>query len=88
MTDRPYEEAVTTAINNRLFEEEWRKKIQHHPSKHDGIVAKHEDFREAVFKMGLIIETLVPDCTERDTALTKLEEVMFWSNAGIARSQE
>lgn len=87
MTDRPYEEAVTSAINDQLFEKLWSDRVKHHPSKHDGIIAKHEDFREAVFKMGLIINTLVPNCQEKDLALTKLEEVMFWGNAGIARNQ-
>lgn len=32
-----------------------------------------------------LIEALVPDGRERCIALTRLEEAMFWSNAGIAR---
>lgn len=27
----------------------------------------------------------VPECRERSLALTKLEECVFWANAGIAR---
>lgn len=69
------------------FEEELRNKIRHHPPKHDGIAAKHSDYREAIFKFGQIIGILVPDCDERKEALKKLEEVMFWGNAGIARHQ-
>lgn len=34
------------------------------------------------------ITALCPDCRELSTALTKLEEAMFWANAAIARHGE
>ena len=32
-----------------------------------------------------LIAVIVPDCWEREQAFKKLNEVMFWANAGIAR---
>jgi hypothetical protein len=81
------ENKVEVVLGTKTFEADLRHRIKTHPSKHDGIIAKHEDFREAVFVMGKIIGTLVPKGSERDLALTKLEEMMFWGNAGIARNQ-
>jgi hypothetical protein len=70
------------------LEEDLRHRIKHHAPSHDWIAAKHKDLREAVFKMGQIIGILVPKGQEQSLALTKLEELMFWGNAGIARNQE
>lgn len=35
-----------------------------------------------------LIDELVPDCREKSLALTHLEEVSMWANAGIARNQD
>jgi len=44
--------------------------------------------RGVLIKAGEIIIDNVPDGRERSVAMTKLEEVMFWANAGIARCSE
>jgi len=41
--------------------------------------------RESCLNLATIIEELCPDSRERSVALTKLDEVMFWANASIAR---
>ncbi len=73
---------------DEAFNADLRKRVKHHPPSHPGIAAKHEDFRQAIFIMGQVIGTLVPKGREQALAITKLEEVMFWGNAGIARNQE
>lgn len=32
-----------------------------------------------------LIAVLLPDCEEREMAFMRLNEVMFWANAGVAR---
>lgn len=36
-------------------------------------------------ELAILILNTVPEGIEQTNALTRLEEVMFWSNAGIAR---
>ena len=46
----------------------------------------YELIRKIAFAYAVNINELVPDGREKALALTKLEEVVFWSNAGIARN--
>ena len=47
---------------------------------------KHSnDIRNEVQKLAALINENVNDCREKSLALTKLEEVLFFANAGIAR---
>lgn len=41
--------------------------------------------REHLRQAALVVAELVPPGREQSVAITKLEEVMFWANAGIAR---
>ena len=45
----------------------------------------HDEIRRLHREMANDILRLVPEGRERAVAITKLEEAMFWSNAGIAR---
>lgn len=45
----------------------------------------HEDVRSLCMELALTLDSLVPDGAEKQAALFRLEEVMFWANAGIAR---
>lgn len=47
--------------------------------------AAHVAVRLQIRKTMEIIGASVPEGRERSLALTKLEEAMFWANAGIAR---
>jgi len=47
--------------------------------KYETLRAKAKDFCKLIIKM-------VPDSRERSLALTKIEESVFWANAGIARN--
>lgn len=42
--------------------------------------------RDAAYELAHDILHVVPDSRERSIALTKVEEAMFWANAGIART--
>ena len=45
----------------------------------------YEDLRKRGLNLAIFIEGTVPDCREKELAITKLEEVIMWANAGIAR---
>ncbi len=49
------------------------------PEKYEAIRAKAKEF-------AYLIEELTPKCREQSVAITKLEEVMFWANAAVARN--
>jgi hypothetical protein len=42
--------------------------------------------RDQAKDLAYLIDDLVPDSREKSSALTKLEEAVFWANAGIARN--
>ncbi len=65
--------------------EEIRDRFSFHPSISPGRAEAHGDMRNAAAVMATIINELVPDGREKDLAIERLEEVMFWGNAGIAR---
>jgi hypothetical protein len=45
----------------------------------------YEDIRNTCLDVAKFINVAVPDGREKSLAITHLEEVMFWANAGIAR---
>lgn len=62
-------------------------RFQHHPPSSDWVIRSHQTIREECNQLFEIIECMVPDGREKSLAITKLEEVMMWANAGIARGQ-
>lgn len=51
-------------------------------------VVAYQAIRDYARDFAHTIDAMVPDGREKSLALTALEEVVFWSNAGIARHQE
>ena len=47
---------------------------------------KHAHIREQCFSLSNLLDSYLPDGREKSLAITKLEEVMFWANASIARN--
>jgi len=45
----------------------------------------HEDIRTACLQLALLLHNEVPAGAEKQSAMFRLEEVMFWATAGIAR---
>lgn len=67
------------------------KRLEHNTTHHQVSPAQLGQLarvRMAIFVLGHKLLELVPDGRERSLALTKLEEVMFWADAGIARHGE
>jgi hypothetical protein len=48
----------------------------------------HTSARQACYRAALVINELCPEGREKSTAITKLEEAMFWANAALARGVE
>lgn len=63
-------------INNRF--------MYHKPDADTGNL--HQDIRLACRNLALDLNERLPEGREKSLAITHLEEVMFWSNAAIARS--
>lgn len=57
----------------------------HRPA--EASIPKFAEIRGNLLAMALMINKLVPAGPERAKSIRKLEEAMFWANAGIARNQ-
>lgn len=57
----------------------------HEKSRHDN-AESHAEVRDGCLQLAKRIDALVPDGREKSLAITHLEDVMMWSNAGLARS--
>jgi hypothetical protein len=62
-----------------------RHRFQFHPADAQNTQDDHESVRSACLRTAVVINTCVPEGREKSLAITKLEEAMMWSNAGIAR---
>lgn len=61
-------------------------RFSHHAPQDEETVKKYEMMRSIALSFSAVINDLVPDSREKSLAITHLEEVVFWANAGIARS--
>jgi hypothetical protein len=59
--------------------------VYHAPT--EGQPEKYEYIRKSALFLARDLLTMVPEGRELSTALTKLDEVVFWANAGIARNE-
>ncbi|MGW1549035.1 Acb2/Tad1 domain-containing protein [Streptomyces sp. NPDC002346] len=61
-------------------------RFEYHPPRDAEAIRKHAGVRGFLFTAAEFVEANVPDGREKALALTKIEEAMFWANAGIARA--
>lgn len=74
MTDEEYKKSMEDLVNRFRF---------HRPNE---IKAGHHTLvRQKCFELATELNTMLPQGREKSLAITKLEEVMFWANAAIAR---
>lgn len=59
-----------------------------HPATTDEKRNEHTSVRTHCLELAQFINEKVPEGREKSLAITKLEEVMMWANAGIARNNE
>lgn len=62
-------------------------RFRHHAPK-EGQADKYQTIRASALVLAEQINQLCPDSREKSTAITKLEEVVFWANASIARREK
>lgn len=53
----------------------------------DGQPERYQALRRAARSMAAVINDLAPESREKSLAVTKLEEVVMWANASIARNE-
>ena len=61
-----------------------QKRFTYHPPVGDQ-VERYTKLRSLGLSMALLINELCPESREKSLALTKLEEVVMWANAAVAR---
>ena len=59
-------------------------RIRYHKPSNEGI-QRIAQMRRIILEASRTVAALVPEGREQAVALTKLEEALMWSNAGIAR---
>lgn len=62
-------------------------RFAHHPPSSEEVAMRHAEARRKCFLLAEALMEDLPSCREQSTAMTKLEELMMWWNAGIARTQ-
>lgn len=62
------------------------QRFQFHPRDADNQEPPHDTLRQLACEYGHALNELLPDGREKSTALTKLEESVFWADAGLDRA--
>jgi hypothetical protein len=75
------------AMGNQDIKDRINHNHTFHPAKSNQ-GARYDAIRSAAKEFSHLIADTVPSSRELSTALTKIEEAVFWANAGIARNEE
>lgn len=67
--------------------EELSRRFAYHQPTTDDVKKAHENVRSAFENMAQWINSLLPDCPEKDKAIDAIDLAAMHSNAGIARTQ-
>ena len=70
-----------------LTNDELANRFAYHPADTEEKQRAHSNVRDTLLDAAIeIVELTGPPTREQSTAITKLEEAMFWANAAIARA--
>lgn len=64
-----------------------QNRFSYHPPQDDEQSQKFEMIRSIALSVSVAVNDMVPDSREKSLAITKIEEFVFWANAGIARNE-
>ena len=70
------------------MDEDLEKRFTYHAPTDAEQVEKYARIRAVAKSYAYTIKQLVPTSREQSLALTHLEEVVFWANAGMARHED
>lgn len=62
------------------------KAFTYHPPKADQ-PERYIKIRDKAKELAFVIDECVPDSREKSVAMTNLEQVVMWANAGISRNE-
>lgn len=65
--------------------EDLKNRFGFHPANDPAVQEQHSEVRSLLLDVAATLDASLPPGREHAVVLTKLEEVMFWSNAAIAR---
>jgi len=71
-----------------MQQDEIDNRFNHHPPATDERANAHRQVRDLCAVLAEGLNVLVPEGREKALALTNLEQVMFWANAGVARQPQ
>ena len=71
-----------------ITQEELQDRFTYHSVKTETRKERHELLRKNAYQLAYLITQFSPPSREQSLAITKLEEVVFWVNAAIARHEE
>lgn len=66
---------------------ELENRFSYHPPRNDNDRLDHQLVKAYLKRAADVVNERVPDGREKSTAMTKIEEAMFWANAGLARAR-
>ncbi len=70
----------------QLSSRELEKRFSYHVPKDENTKAELNNARQHCLDLAYYLNIAIPEGREKSLAMTHLEEVMFWANAGIARN--
>jgi hypothetical protein len=65
--------------------EDLENRFNFHPATDPEVGQRHQNVRNRCLHLATELSKVVPPGREKTLMITKIEEVMFWANAGIAR---
>ena len=68
-----------------MEQEELETRFTYHPPKSDLQKQQYEDIRGAALGIAEWLNNVLPESREKSLAIRRLEEVVFWANAALAR---